>query len=153
MAKDKDKGKAPKSTQSQADRLAARARAYGLSSSGKNITNVGGDVTGGGYISSSEARQRALDAASDRAKAQADFIKKQQKSEEKFGPKTGGTGGGSSALTEAQRLANELARLKIQAEKDKADREAQEVLDDRAASAQEKADAVAERQRKFAAYN
>lgn len=151
MAKDKDKGKAPKSTQSQADRLAARARAYGLSSSGKNITNVGGDVTGGGYISSSEARQRALDAASDRAKAQADFIKKQQKSEEKFGPKTGGTGGGSSALTEAQRLANELARLKIQAEKDKADREAQEVLDDRAASAQEKADATAERQRKFAA--
>ena len=151
MAKDKDKGKAPKSTQSQADRLAARARAYGLSSSGKNITNVGGDVTGGGYISSSEARQRALDAASDRAKAQADFIKKQQKSEEKFGPKTGGTGGGSSALTEAQRLANELARLKIQAEYDKADREAQEVLDDRAASAQEKADATAERQRKFAA--
>jgi hypothetical protein len=151
VAKDKDKGKAPKSTQSQADRLAARARAYGLSSSGKNITNVGGDVTGGGYISSSEARQRALDAASDRAKAQADFIKKQQKSEEKFGPKTGGTGGGSSALTEAQRLANELARLKIQAEKDKADREAQEVLDDRAASAQEKADATAERQRKFAA--
>jgi hypothetical protein len=151
VAKDKDKGKAPKSTQSQADRLAARARAYGLSSSGKNITNVGGDVTGGGYISSSEARQRALDAASDRAKAQADFIKKQQKSEEKFGPKTGGTGGGSSALTEAQRLANELARLKIQAEYDKADREAQEVLDDRAASAQEKADATAERQRKFAA--
>jgi hypothetical protein len=56
-------------------------------------------------------------------------------------------------LTEAQRLANELARLKIQAERDKADREAQKVLDDREASAQEKADAVAERQRKFAAYS
>jgi hypothetical protein len=65
----------------------------------------------------------------------------------------GGGGGGSKALTEAQKLANKLAVLKIQAEKDKADREAQEVLDDRAASAQEKADAVAERQRKFAAYN
>ena len=142
----------PKGTQSEADRLSALARAYGLSSSGKNITNVGGDVTGGGYVSSSEARQRALETQSDRAKAQADFIKKQQKSEEKFGPKTGGTGGGvGSTVTEAQRLANELARLKIQAEYDKADREAQQVLDDRAASAQEKADAVAERQRKFAA--
>ena len=65
----------------------------------------------------------------------------------------GGGDGGSKALTEAQKLANKLAVLKIQAEKDKADREAQEVLDDRAASAQEKADAVAERQRKFAAYN
>jgi hypothetical protein len=64
-----------------------------------------------------------------------------------------GGGGASTALTEAQRLANELARLKIQAERDKADREAQEVLDDREASAQEKADAVAERQRKFAAYS
>jgi hypothetical protein len=64
-----------------------------------------------------------------------------------------GGGGASTALTEAQRLANELARLKIQAEYDKADREAQEVLDDREASAQEKADAVAERQRKFAAYS
>ena len=142
----------PKGTQSEADRLSALARAYGLSSSGKNITNVGGDVTGGGYVSSSEARQRALETQSDRAKAQADFIKKQQKSEEKFGPKTGGTGGGvGSTVTEAQRLANELARLKIQAEYDKADREAQQVLDDREASAQEKADAVAERKRKFAA--
>jgi hypothetical protein len=143
----------PKGTQSEADRLAAVARAYGLSSSGRNITSAGGDVTGGGYVSSSEARQRALDAASDRAKAQASFIKAQQKSKEKFDPepKTGGTGSGSSALTEAQKLANELARLKIQAEYDKADREAQKVLDDRAASAQEKADAVAERQRKFAA--
>jgi len=61
--------------------------------------------------------------------------------------------GSSGALTEAQKLANELARLKIQAEYDKADREAQQVLDDREASAQEKADAVAERQRKFAAYS
>jgi hypothetical protein len=64
-----------------------------------------------------------------------------------------GGGGASTALTEAQRLANQLAQLKIQAEYDKADREAQEVLDDREASAQEKADAVAERQRKFAAYS
>ena len=45
--------------------------------------------------------------------------------------KNKGGGGASTALTEAQRLANELARLKIQAEYDKADREAQEVLDDR----------------------
>jgi len=64
-----------------------------------------------------------------------------------------GSGGGSKALTEAQKLANELARAKLQAEYDKADREAQQVLDDREASAQEKADAVAERQRKFAAYS
>ena len=146
------KGVAPKGTQSEADRIAAIARAYGLDALGRNITNVGGAVTGGGYISPSEARQRALETQSDRAKAQADFIKKQQKSEEKFGPKTGGTGGGvGSTVTEAQRLANELARLKIQAEYDKADREAQQVLDDREASAQEKADAVAERKRKFAA--
>lgn len=148
------KGVAPKGTQSEADRLAAIARAYGLSSSGQNITSTGGAVTGGGYISPSEARQRALEAQSDRAKAQADAIKARKKSEEKFGPKTDGTGSGSSgALTEAQRLANELARLKIQAEYDKADREAQKVLDDAAATAQEKADAVAERQRKFAAYS
>jgi hypothetical protein len=150
------KGVAPKGTQSEADRLAAIARAYGLSSSGRNITSTGGAVTGGGYISPSEARQRALDAASARAKAQASSITAQQKSEKKFGPETSetaGSGGASGALTEAQRLANELARLKIQAERDKADREAQEVLDDREASAQEKADAVAERQRKFAAYS
>jgi hypothetical protein len=137
----------PKGAQSEADRLAAIARAYGVSSSGKPIAGVGGQVTGLGE--SAAAKQRALDTASDRAKAQADFIKKQQKSEEKFGPKTGGTDSGSSALTEAQRLANELARLKIQAEYDKADREAQKVLDDREATALEKAEATAERQRKF----
>lgn len=148
MAKDnKKKGK-----QSEADRLSAIARAYGVDASGRGIGGVGGAVTGLGE--SAAAKQRAMEAAIDRAKAQADAIKAQKKSEEKFGPKTGGTGGGSSgALTEAQRLANELARLKIQAEYDKADREAQAVLDDRAASAQEKADAVAERQRKFAAYS
>ena len=144
--KTKDKGKG---TQSEADRLAAIARAYGVSSSGKPIAGVGGQVTGLGE--SAAAKQRALDTASDRAKAQADFIKKQQKSEEKFGPKTGETGSGSSALTEAQKLANELARLKIQAEYDKADREAQKVLDDREATALEKEEATAERQRKFAA--
>ena len=144
----------PKGAQSEADRLSAIARAYGVDASGKNITSTGGAVTGGGYISPSEARQRALETQSDRAKAQADAIKARKKSEEKFGPKTDETGSGSgSALTEAQRLANELARLKIQAEYDKADREAQKVLDDREASAQEKAEAVAERQRKFAAYS
>ncbi len=141
----------PKGTQSEADRLSAVARAYGLSSSGEIIAGKGGPVTGGKYTPSPEAKKRILETQSDRAKAQADFIKKQQKSEEKFGPKTGRTGSGSSALTEAQKLSNELARLKIQAEYDKADREAQKVLDDRAASAQEKADATAERQRKFAA--
>jgi hypothetical protein len=62
-----------------------------------------------------------------------------------------GGGGGSTALTEAQKLANKLAALKIQAEYDKADREAQKVLDDREASALEKQEATAERQRKFAA--
>jgi hypothetical protein len=150
------KGVAPKGAQSEADRISAIARAYGLDASGRNITSTGGAVTGGGYISPSEARMRALEAQSDRAKAQADFIKKQKKSEEKFGPdtsETAGGGGSSGALTEAQRLANQLAQLKIQAEYDKADREAQKVLDDREASAQEKADAVAERQRKFAAYS
>ena len=147
--KTKDKGKAPKGTQSEADRLAAIARAYGVSSSGKPIAGVGGQVTGLGE--SVAAKQRALDTASDRAKAQADFIKKQQKSEKKFGPKTGETGSKSSALTEAQKLADELARLKIQAEYDKADREAQKVLDDREATALEKEEATAERQRKFAA--
>ena len=148
MAKDNKK----KSKQSEADRLSAIARAYGVDASGRGIRGVGGAVTGLGE--SAAARQRALEVQSERAKAQADAIKAQKKSEEKFGPKTGGTGSGSSgALTEAQRLANELARLKIQAEYDKADREAQQVLDDREASAQEKADAVAERQRKFAAYS
>jgi len=62
-----------------------------------------------------------------------------------------GGGGGNKALTEAQKLANKLAALKIQAEYDKADREAQKVLDDREASALEKEEATAERQRKFAA--
>jgi hypothetical protein len=150
------KGVAPKGAQSEADRISALARAYGLDASGRNITSTGGAVTGGGYISPSEARMRALEAQSDRAKAQADFIKKQKKSEEKFGPdtsETAGGGGSSGALTEAQRLANQLAQLKIQAEYDKADREAQKVLDDREASAQEKADAVAERQRKFSVYS
>jgi len=62
-----------------------------------------------------------------------------------------GGGGGSTALTEAQKLANQLAALKIQAEYDKADREAQKVLDDREATALEKEEAAATRQRKFSA--
>ena len=146
------KKKPPKGAQSEADRLSAIARAYGVDASGKPTAGKGGAVTGLGE--SAAAKQRAAETAAERAKAQANFILAQQKSEKKFGPKTDGTGSGSSgALTEAQRLANELARLKIQAEYDKADREAQKVLDDREASAQEKAEAVAERQRKFAAYS
>jgi hypothetical protein len=149
------KKKPPKGTQSEANRLAAIARAYGVDADGKDISKIGGQVTAVGQ--SPAVIERAREAASARAKAQADAIKSQAKWAKVVGgdkTETGGTGGGASgALTEAQRLANELARLKIQAEYDKADREAQEVLDDRAASAQEKADAVAERQRKFAAYN
>jgi hypothetical protein len=149
------KKKPPKGTQSEANRLAAIARAYGVDADGKDISKIGGQVTAVGQ--SPAVIERAREAASARAKAQADAIKSAAKWAKVVGgdkTETGGTGGGASgALTEAQRLANELARLKIQAEKDKADREAQEVLDDRAASAQEKADAVAERQRKFAAYN
>lgn len=145
MAKDnKKKGK-----QSDADRLSAIARAYGVDASGKGIRGVGGAVTGLGE--SAAAKQRAADAAAARAKAQGAFFSAKEKSKDKFdpNPKTGT----SKALTEAQKLANQLAVLKIQAEYDKADREAQKVLDDREASAQEKADAAAERQRKFAAYN
>jgi hypothetical protein len=149
------KKKPPKGTQSEANRLAAIARAYGVDADGKDISEIGGQVTAVGQ--SPAVIERAREAASARAKAQADAIKSAAKWAKVVGgdkTETGGTGGGASgALTEAQRLANELARLKIQAEYDKADREAQEVLDDRAASAQEKADAVAERQRKFAAYN
>jgi hypothetical protein len=149
------KKKPPKGTQSEANRLAAIARAYGVDADGKDISKIGGQVTAVGQ--SPAVIERAREAASARAKAQADAIKSAAKWAKVVGgdkTETGGTGGGASgALTEAQRLANELARLKIQAEYDKADREAQEVLDDRAASAQEKADAVAERQRKFAAYN
>jgi hypothetical protein len=50
------KGVAPKGAQSEADRISALARAYGLDASGRNITSTGGAVTGGGYISPSEAR-------------------------------------------------------------------------------------------------
>lgn len=145
MAKDNNK----KGKQSQADRLSAIARAYGVDASNKPIAGVGGQVTGLGE--SAAAKQRALDAASVRAKAQASLITAQQKSEKKFGPKTGDGGGKGSALTEAQRLANQLAVLKIQAEYDKADREAQKVLDDREATALEKQEAAATRQRKFTA--
>ena len=148
MAKDNNK----KGKQSEADRLSAIARAYGVDVSGKNISKIGGPVTAVGE--SPAAKERAMKAASERAKAQAEAIKSEKKWAKVVGGDKTGTGGGSSgALTEAQRLANELARLKIQAEYDKADREAQKVLDDAAATAQEKADAVAERQRKFAAYS
>lgn len=150
MSNGKDKDK--KKKQSEADRLSAIARAYGVDSKGKGIGGVGGAVTDLGE--SAAAKKRAMEAAADRAKAQASAIKARKESEKKFGPKDSKTGGGSSGgLTEAERLANELARLKIQAEYDKAEREAQKVIDDREASAQEKADAIAERQRKFAAYS
>jgi hypothetical protein len=151
VAKDNNK----KGKQSEADRLAAIARAYRKDADGKDISKIGGPVTAIGQ--SPAVIERAREAAAARAAAQAAAIKSEKKWAKIVGgdkTETGGTGGGASgALTEAQRLANELARLKIQAERDKADREAQEVLDDRAASAQEKADAVAERQRKFAAYS
>lgn len=146
------KKKPPKGTQSEANRLAAIARAYGVDYDGKDISKVGGPVTAVGE--SPAVIERARKAAAERAKAQAEAIKSSAKWAKVVGGDKTGTGGGSSgALTEAQRLANELARLKIQAEYDKADREAQKVLDDAAATAQEKADAVAERQRKFAAYS
>jgi hypothetical protein len=148
VAKDNEK----KGKQSEANRLSALARAYRKDADGKDISKIGGPVTAIGQ--SPAAIERAREAAAARAKAQADAIKSAAKWKKVVGGDKTETGGGSSgALTEAQRLANELAQLKIQAEYDKADREAQEVLDDRAASAQEKADAVAERQRKFAAYS
>ena len=54
MAKDnKKKGK-----QSEADRLAAIARAYGVDASGRGIGGVGGAVTGLGE--SAAAKQRAM---------------------------------------------------------------------------------------------
>ena len=148
MAKDnKKKGK-----QSEADRLSAIARAYRKDADGKDISKIGGPVTAIGQ--SPAVIERAREAAAARAAAQAAAIKSEKKWAKVVGGDKTETGGGSSgALTEAQRLANELARAKLQAEYDKADREAQEVLDNREASAQEKADAVAERQRKFAAYS
>jgi hypothetical protein len=148
VAKDNNK----KGKQSEANRLSALARAYRKDADGKDISKIGGPVTDIGQ--SPAVIERAREAAAARAAAQAAAIKSEKKWAKIVGGDKTETGGGSSgALTEAQRLANELAQLKIQAEYDKADREAQEVLDDREASAQEKADAVAERQRKFAAYS
>jgi hypothetical protein len=148
VAKDNNK----KGKQSEANRLSALARAYRKDADGKDISKIGGPVTAIGQ--SPAVIERAREAAAARAAAQAAAIKSEKKWAKVVGGDKTETGGGSSgALTEAQRLANELARAKLQAEYDKADREAQEVLDDREASAQEKADAVAERQRKFAAYS
>jgi len=93
--------------------------------------------------------------AADRPKGGEPYISEQMKLYnawlKKQKDKALGGGGGSKALTEAQKLANQLAVLKIQAEYDKADREAQKVLDDREATALEKEEAAATRQRKFAA--
>ena len=73
MAKDdKKKGK-----QSEANRLSAIARAYGVDASGKNISKVGGPVTAVGE--SPAAKERAMKAASERAKAQAEAIKSEKK--------------------------------------------------------------------------
>lgn len=151
MAPRINKSSKGKGTQSEADRLSALARAYGKDAYGTDIRKTGGKVTGVGL--SPAVLERAREAAADRAEAQADAIKSATKWAKVVSGDSGSAGGGGSsgAVTEAQRLANELARLKIQAEYDKADREAQQVLDDREASAQEKADAVAERKRKFAA--
>jgi hypothetical protein len=148
VAKDNNK----KGKQSEANRLSALARAYRKDADGKDISKIGGPVTDIGQ--SPAVIERAREAAAARAAAQAAAIKSEKKWAKIVGGDKTETGGGSSgALTEAQRLANELAQLKIQAEYDKADREAQKVLDDREASAQEKADAVAERQRKFATFS
>jgi hypothetical protein len=148
VAKDNNK----KGKQSEANRLSALARAYRKDADGKDISKIGGPVTAIGQ--SPAVIERAREAAAARAAAQAAAIKSEKKWAKVVGGDKTETGGGSSgALTEAQRLANQLAQLKIQAEYDKADREAQEVLDNREASAQEKADAVAERQRKFATFS
>jgi len=152
-AKKGGKGGAGKGIQTEADRLAAIANAYGIPTAGGRVTSAALDAA---------AKKRALAAEAARAKAQAKYWKDKLKSKDKWDPdkpKNGKNGKGkggegkSSGLTEAERLANELARLKIKAEMDKADREAQKVLDDAAASAEEKAEAIAERQRKFAAYS
>jgi hypothetical protein len=70
----------------------------------------------------------------------------------------GGSGSGRDAVADKLKrqgmtLDNQLAVLKIQAEYDKADREAAKVLADAEATAQEKAEAKAERERKFASLN
>jgi len=65
----------------------------------------------------------------------------------------GDGGGGSKALTEAQKLANELAMAKLQLEYDKIDAAAEKVITDREATELEKSEAKAERERKFSALN
>ena len=62
-------------------------------------------------------------------------------------------GGSNSQITRAQQLANELAMAKLQLEYDKIDAAAEKVITDREATAQEIADAKAERERKFSALN
>ena len=64
-----------------------------------------------------------------------------------------GSGSSNPQITQAQRLANELAMAKLQLEYDKIDAAAQKVIDDREATADEKAEATAERERKFSALN
>lgn len=64
-----------------------------------------------------------------------------------------GGGGSNQQITQAQRLANELAMAKLQLEYDKIDAAAEKVITDREASADEKAEATAERERKFSALN
>ena len=66
---------------------------------------------------------------------------------------TTGTTAKTGQLTQAQKYADELARLKLQTEYDKIDAAAAKVITDNAATAQEKQDAKDERARKFASLN
>lgn len=66
---------------------------------------------------------------------------------------TTGTTAQTGQLTQAQKYADELARLKLQTEYDKIDAAATKVITDNATTAQEKQDAKDERARKFASLN
>ena len=108
-------------------------------------------ATGGADTIASQIARRQIEPPKPADRQKPPYISKEMEAFNKYKEKQKNKGGGSTALTEAQKLANQLAVLKIQAEYDKADREAQKVLDDRAATALEKEEAAAERQRKFAA--
>ena len=73
MAKDNNK----KGKQSEANRLSAIARAYGVDADGKDISKIGGQVTAVGQ--SPAVIERAREAAAARAAAQAAAIKSQEK--------------------------------------------------------------------------
>lgn len=119
--------------------------------SDKKYRGTRGQLTGGADALQAQLDLLAIEEPDLADRQEGPYISKEMREFNKWKEKQKNKGGGSTALTEAQKLANQLARLKIQAEYDRADREAQKVLDDREASAQERADAIAERQRKFAA--